>query len=337
MKSLEILLILFVVVCALSHDHGRLKLYRDGDHVKLNEHQECSSDSGCPTWFTCDQKEKHCKCGESYENAIVCDDDSLVSAVLDCYCVTYDNVSGSTYLGLCFFACSGKDWDCHTDFVYSKLPRKPALLINNSACTDFHRTGVLCGECEDGHSPLVLSYNLRCVPCPGGHRNWWKFVLVAFLPLTLFFLLVVMFNINVTSSRLHGIVWFSQAISVPPFARLIVVSFTGPKLVVAELTMMFYSYWNLDILRYAMPAICLNVTTIQALALDYLTALYPFLLILVSYFMIKLYDRRCVCVVTLWRPFHIVLSRLKKPGMFVLRLLILFLHFSYSPTQSSSV
>ena len=34
------------------------------------------------------------------------------------------------------------------------------------------------------------------------------------------------------------------------------------------------------------PDICLNVTTLQALALEYLIALHPFVLIVISYFAI---------------------------------------------------
>ena len=65
-------------------------------------------------------------------------------------------------------------------------------------------------------------------------------------------------------------------------------------------------------LRSVIPDICLNVTTIQALALDYLPALYPFLLILISYFLIELYDRKIACIVKIWKPFHIVLTFFRK-------------------------
>ena len=61
-----------------------------------------------------------------------------------------------------------------------------------------------------------------------------------------------------------------------------------------------------------LPDVCLNVTTLQALALDYLVALYPFVLILLSYFIIELYDRKCLCIVAVWKPFHKVLSLIKK-------------------------
>ena len=60
--------------------------------------------------------------------------------------------------------------------------------------------------------------------------------------------------------------------------------------------------------RSVLSDICLNVTTIQALVLDYLVALYPFLLILISYFIIELHDRKFVCIVTVWKPLQKLLT-----------------------------
>ena len=52
----------------------------------------------------------------------------------------------------------------------------------------------------------------------------------------------------------------------------------------------------------------LNLATLQNLTLEYLGALYPFVLILFSYFIIKLHDRSTTFRVTVWKPFHKVLT-----------------------------
>ena len=135
-------------------------------------HTHCSDDSECPTWFVCNSSNT-CQCGNEHGQAIVCNNKSLSSAVLDCYCVTYDKESRSTYLGSCFYSC-----DDHKNFsrVYEALPPNTEGLINESICTFFNRAGLLCGDCENGYSPFVLSYNLSCVKCPDGPKNWWKFM-----------------------------------------------------------------------------------------------------------------------------------------------------------------
>ena len=271
----------------------------------------CRNDTTCPTWFTCNT-EKRCQCDRGHTKAIVCDNQAQVSAVLNCNCVTYDIESKSTYAGPCFYNCI---MSSSSPFArIEELPKNPETLINISACTYFHRTGLLCGDCEEGHSPLVLSYNLSCVECPDGHKNWWKFILVGFVPLTVFYLFIVVFNINVTSSRLHGVVWYSQFMSTPAFVRviLLVLSIERKYLTVVKVIFAFYSLWSLDIFRSILPNICLNVTTLQALTLEYLLAFYPFVLILISYLLIVLYDRRVPVIVTLWKPFNKVLVIFRK-------------------------
>ena len=190
----------------------------------------------------------------------------------------------------------------------------PEKLINHSACTHFHRRGLQCGDCEKGHSPLVLSYNLSCVPCPNGQRNWWKFILAGFLPLTLFYLFILLFNTNVTSSHLHGVVWASQLLSMPPFVRMILYALeVYGNLTIGKLVATFYTYWNLDFFRSVLPNICLNIITLQALALEYLIALYPFLLIAISYLMITLYNyKRASLLLYVWKPFQKLQVNLQK-------------------------
>ena len=191
----------------------------------------------------------------------------------------------SAYIGSC-------SYNCHNNASYKILPDNPKQLINNSVCTQFHRTGLLCGNCEEGYSPFVLSYNLSCVRCPDGHKNWLKFILAGFVLLTIFYFIVLhvlLFNINMTSSRIHGVVWFSQALSMPIFIRAVMLtlwqSWTLVKvnLTAVKILSVFYSFWNLDLFRSVIPDIYLNVTTFQALALDYLFAFYPSLLLFTSF------------------------------------------------------
>ena len=147
-----------------------------------------------------------------------------------------------------------------------------------------------------------------------GPQNWWKFILAGFVPLTFFYLFVVIFNIDVTSSRLHGVVWFSQALSMPVFVCPFMLdsSHGSPLQITTKTALVFYSFWNLDMFRSVIPDICLNVTTIQALALDCFIALYPFVLIILSFLLIELCDRQNTAVVFLWKPFYKVLFVFRK-------------------------
>ena len=135
------------------------------------------------------------------------------------------------------------------------------------------------------------------------------------IPLTFFYFLVIFFNINVTSSRLHGFVLFSQALSTPALVRNVLLEIEELRmtylLTIFKLTESFYSMWNLDPLRSLIPDICLNVSTLQSFALDICLALYPMALMLVSYMLIELYDHNVRCIVFVWKPFRLILRRLR--------------------------
>ena len=307
-------LLLLVIIAIVKCKPLNSKCSRKEVKFKDSRATQCINDSSCPTWFTCNIH-NNCQCGNEHYGIIACDDKKWKSAILDCHCATYDEDTRSTFAGSCFYNCENHHSRTKNDLVYYPLPKKADMLSNKSVCTYFNRKGLLCGDCEDGHSPLVLSYNLSCVECPAGHKNWWKFILVAFVPLTFFYLFIVLFNINVTSSRLHGVVFFSQAVSIPLFTRVIlnaIVQTHHPFVKWVKLLLVFYSFWNLELFRSILPDICLNVTTLQALALEYVIALYPFLLIVMSYFAIELYDRNIVCIVAMWKPFHKLLQFFRK-------------------------
>jgi hypothetical protein len=178
LKKLLVLLILAVPV-SLSSVNNRSSRTTE----LLGQYTHCGNISECPTWYICNSTNA-CQCGNEHDHTVICDEEALSSAVLDCYCVTYDKDSRSTYLGLCFYNCNSKD----THAVYEQLPANPEML---SVCEDFNRADVLCGDCKEGYSPLVLSYNFSRVKCPDGHKNWWKFILAGFVPLTFFYLFLI--------------------------------------------------------------------------------------------------------------------------------------------------
>ena len=79
--------------------------------------------------------------------------------VLDCNCVTYDEATGFTFAGVCFYNCMNNA--VNADRVYHILPKKAFdLNCSQSACSWFNRKGLLCGEYDKGFSPFVISYDL---------------------------------------------------------------------------------------------------------------------------------------------------------------------------------
>ena len=164
----------------------------------------------------------------------------------------------------------------------------------------------MCGSCEEGYSPLVYSYDLQCFNCTDSHYNWIKYVTAAFVPLTVFFIVILWCRISATSPKLYAFVNFSQNVTFSANVRLILAAIASyPKIrTLVRCIAALYGVWNLDFFRTLIPHICLEVNTLQALALDYAIACYPLLLIVVSYVLIELHARSCRLLVYLWRPFR---------------------------------
>ena len=251
-----------------------------------------SSNVSCPPWF--ELSNGTCKCGKTIHGVVKCNETLHESAILDCYCMT-NNESTGTVVGACFYNCvNAKD---SKDVVYHHMS-KTVEQLNDAMCGHFNRDGQLCGTCKTGYSPPVYSYDLHCTMCSGGLYNWIKYVAIAFVPLTGFLVLVLCCRISATSPQLNAFVTFSQFIAIPANLRILLVaiynnSFPGASIAVQTLAAI-YGVWNLDFFRtFITHSICLKVNTLQALALDYSIAFYPLALTIVTYVLIELHAHNC--------------------------------------------
>ena len=137
------------------------------------------------------------------------------SALLDCYCATFDEGKTVTRVGACMYNCN-KNMS-GDDNVYNSLTRNSSMIT----CLSFNRAGALCGRCLPEHYPLAYSFNLTCIKCPHVGWNWGRYIMAAYLPLTLFCFFVLFFEINAVTSHLHPVIWCSQAISMSVMSRML--------------------------------------------------------------------------------------------------------------------
>ena len=247
------------------------------------------------------------KCGDIPHDILQCSGQGNIS-VLDCHCITYheNEKESQAEIGTCVYNCVNTSQIINfIASVYHILP-KNTTDSNEVICgKEFSRNGTLCGKCKDGYYPLVYSFNLTCVKCPQGRANWWKYMLSAFLPLTIFYFIVVLFKINITSSHLHGFIYFSQVFSMPVIARFITLSFSSNSRYLRGWNIVgsLYGIWNLDFFRAFDLGICLGTDTLQTLSLNIAVGIYPLLLMVLSYILIDLYDRNFRLLVIIWKPF----------------------------------
>ena len=300
------------VLCLIAAVFSQKNVQKDILKVKrpMQEH-DFNSDNVCPntnTWFV-QERNGSCHCGSDLDGVVQCDSETKEVEVLDCHCLTNDYTEGNTNVpvaGSCIFNCNN----------ISKFDSGQIYHAAPSNCKDMNRKGTLCGRCLDGYALSAYTYIFKCMRCDSEIQNWWLYITYAFLPLTVFIVIILVFRINVVSPKLYLFVLASQILSSPLQIRLLLIS---PYKIHEYLktTVYFivnvYGIWNLDFFRVGvLPPVCINVIPLHTLTLDYLVAIYPMMVMGVAYILVELYGCGFRPVLFLWRPFHRILARFRR-------------------------
>jgi len=260
---------------------------------------ESISGQQCPTWFFPDPfSNGTCRCGDDIHDAVKCNNSTKEASILDCYCMTYNKSTGPV-VGSCLYKC------ILNDDLYHLVP-SDITKLNSNMCGHLNREGQLCGKCKENYSIPVYSYEMKCVQCSISPFNWAKYILAAFLPLTVFFILVMSCRLSATSPKLFAFVFLSQIAAVGANVRILLAE-VEPYPIAAKLTRIMatlYGIWNLDFFRTVIPHICVNVSTLQYLALDYAIAFYPLILLVVAYTLIQIHMCNLRVISVVCRPFR---------------------------------
>ena len=283
------------------------------------QENDTGTDDTCPTWFlpVTDEKESDtCKCGNDLDDIVMCYNGTQQAYLHRCYCMSYNQNMRALLVGNCYYSC---DQPTERKSPYFSLPSN-ASKLENTLCQEYHREGQLCGRCNSNFSLPVYSYTVDCVQCSDYGYNWAKYLAVAFLPLTVFCVIVIVFRVSATSGSMSAFILVSQISSTPAIVR----SSNIPtycykthhilKCYTAKILSSLHGIWNLDFFRVVYEPFCLHpsMTTLQVLALDYAIAVFPLALIVITYSLVELHNRNCRVIVWLWQPFHACCVRIRR-------------------------
>ena len=197
----------------------------------------------------------------------------------------------------------------HIDFEMSTLTEQ--------TCGPLNRKGLLCSECYEGYGPAVYAFGNKCVKCHGSiYGRWALYLLVVLLPITAFYIIVIIFNINAASPPLTAFVLYCQLFVTinriyMPSQQNLTSYYKRPTFL---LVLTLSGIWNLDFGRYVIPPFCVSerLNTHHALLLDYVIGFYPMFLIFITYALIKLHSSNFKLVVLLWQPFHRCFAKVRR-------------------------
>ena len=272
-----------------------------------------ASNTSCPTWFYFNNTSQQCECGKTFEG-IQCSQQEGKVEIDDGACVTYAGQDGLYYFGGCPFVPTKNN----TSRMSSVLPTDPDLL-NNAMCGPYNREGLLCGRCIDGYGPAVFSFDRKCADCSEQSMGYViiLYLSLKFIPITLFFMCVLFFRINITSGPLLGYVVFCQLYMAYLQFRLHLYVYIYSH--VSESTkILFHSsltlsdMWCLHYFRFVIPPLCLStkLTNVHIELFGLATAIYPIILVVITCILMELHARNYRIIHILWKPIRISLKKL---------------------------
>lgn len=275
--------------------------------------------SDCPPWFlpsysTLRDSTPHCYCADTLKNIVQCNSKNSTSFIALNYCMTYDNTTSTVLVGACPYAFVPKN----IEGIWVPLPSNVSQ-INKLLCSEYlNRKGLLCGECMEGYGISVHSSDLSCVKCSDHPHGWAWFFFTEILLQTLFFLIVFFFRINITTAKLNGFLLVCQIVSSTYIDRTLPLYLTanGYSAVgkIATVVVVFSRFWVLEFFTIVLPRACFRggIDMLKAVALGYVSAFYPFFLILCTFIFVKLTDCNYKPVSVLLKPYKKLHVRLSK-------------------------
>ena len=252
----------------------------------------------CPPWFrwvNTSDSSGYCVCVKEVPECILCDQINQVSWLKEGSCAFHESEGNTTRAYWCYFLFK-------RNIHYLPLPANVSEL-NNVVCGNLSREvkGPLCGRCTNGTGPSVYSVGSKCVHC--SPVNVLYYILLQYFPSTLIFLVVVIFRPSITSAPMANYVLYCNATTL--YFRFVLWAYIKLDNVIGKATLTLSAIWSFDALYFVSPPVCLSqhMEEFYLPFLEFLATIYPFILLMLIYGVMKLHIHNFKPVVILWKPF----------------------------------
>ena len=262
-------------------DNGSLTLTRRSSHeISLTLAVQMQQ---CPPGYIHDSHK--CICSSSsnfwYKGIYKCNPDSFCAYIHHGFWIgyVYNETEYGLLTGYCpfRFCFQGKNNNCITD-SYTNTSSLDRLVCGST------RTGQLCGECRGN---LSVHYHGGTYDCKSNKlcKVGWLFYLISeLLPLTIFFVFVIVFDISFTSGATNGFVFFAQVIDSLQVKTYGLIPFPAPVTLLTDVYRGIYRIFNLDFFSINDLSFCLwqGASTLDILTFKFVTVTYALLLVIAT-------------------------------------------------------
>ena len=167
----------------------------------------------------------------------------------------------------------------------------------------------------EGYGPAVISagFDIQCSNCTGAWYGMPLFLFLEIIPVTVFYFVILIFQVNITSGSITCFIVFNQLFIIfcdcimgghhDSFHINDIVLMASPNLkLLFKVLLTIYDIWNL---RFFIPSFCISSTLkpIHVVFISYISVFFPLLLMIINRALVQLYDRNFTPLVWLCRPF----------------------------------
>ena len=210
------------------------------------------------------------------------------------------------------------NWEKAINRLYSELPDPD--ILNATMCGPYNREGYLCGKCIDGYGLPVYSLDFKCVNCSkfSTSVSIVMYLIIQFVPITLFFVCAMVFHFNITSGPLLGYFIFCQAYFLSDVhGTQIIFDFISNHAsnyikVLFKISQTLSELWSLLFFKSLIPPFCISekLSSVHVQLLTAVPAIYVVVLVITIWVLMDLHARNYKVIHFLWKPFSLFLKHL---------------------------
>ena len=165
--------------------------------------------------------------------------------------------------------------------------------LNQYMCDPLNRKNYLCSDCKSSYGPAIISESASCVnECYSCKDTWYKilfYLSLNFILLTVFYLLILVFQVRLTSAPVTCFIMYSQLIvlafyeecglesvnTVSVFSQVKYTDSGDTLRTGTKILLTIYGVFNLDFFHYVLSPFCISsqLRSIHIFSLGFVSAL----------------------------------------------------------------
>ena len=239
----------------------------------------------CPPGYTL--KGDKCKCTLSYYGISKCDPEAYIQhGIWMGQCNSNSSSLCTTYCpyGYCMYNTS-----LQTPQLFSPIDMSlRGTDLNQFICSPT-RNGTVCGKCLRGHSVYYNSWNFKCVSEKYCHFGILFYLLSTIVPVSVLFIVIIIFNINFSDGNVNGLILFAQIIVMYRVSVNNTIHFLPVVSQLANALFSLYHIYNLKFFNANALSFCLwkSATAMDILTVNFVTFFFAFALVFLTVFLLR--------------------------------------------------